>query len=55
MLGKLLCIFIIILVLWFWLFVSGCTTMRQIFPPNPHPELNREFNWRYDTPGEYPY
>lgn len=32
--------------------LTGCATL---LPPNPHPELNRQFDWRTDEPGMYPY
>lgn len=35
--------------------LTGCATLHNVFQANPHPELNREFNWRYDDPGEYPH
>ena len=41
---------LIIVSLIFMVFL-GCIALN----PNPHPELNREFDWRTDTPGEYPY
>jgi len=49
MLRKMLLLLIIAFML------TGCATVQKIFPPNPHPELNREFNWRTDEPGMYPY